>query len=142
MTVFVNLKHQIAQIAEHFHICELYVFGSRAAEIAARVRGESPPSGPVSASDVDIGVQPEPGRKLPVQEKVRLAIALEDLLDVGRVDLVVIPEADPFLATDVIRGELLFCADPDEQAETELLILRRAGDLAYYKRMRMNSILS
>lgn len=63
-------------------------------------------------------------------------------MDVVRVDLVVIPEADPFLAAEVIRGELLYCSDPDDQAENELYILRRAGDLAHYKRERIQSILS
>jgi hypothetical protein len=76
------------------------------------------------------------------QERVRLALELEDLLGVGRVDLVVLPEADPFLALDVIRGEVLYCADPDAQAEHELYVLRRAGDLAHYARDRWQNILA
>jgi hypothetical protein len=68
---------------------------------------------------------------------VQLAVALEGLLDVPRVDLVVLPEGNPFLAVEVIRGELLCCADPDAQAEEELCILRRAGDLAPLKRERL-----
>jgi len=58
------------------------------------------------------------------------------------VDLVVLSEADPFLALDVIRGELLWCVDPDVQAEDELYILRRAGGLAPYARERCRLILS
>jgi hypothetical protein len=58
------------------------------------------------------------------------------------VDLVVLPEADPFLALDVIRGELLTCADADAQAEDELYVLRRAGDLARFARERWRLILS
>jgi predicted nucleotidyltransferase len=95
-----------------------------------------------SDSDVDIGVQPAPGRHLTAQERVRLTIELEDLLNVKRVDVVVVPEADPFLALDVIRGELLYCLDADAQAEDELYILRRAADLAHYARDRWQHLLT
>lgn len=46
-------------------------------------------------SDVDIGVCPLPGHQLSVHDKVRLAMALEDLLGVSRVDLVVLPSVAP-----------------------------------------------
>jgi hypothetical protein len=51
---------------------------------------------------------------------VRLANELEDLFEVSRVDLVMLPEADSFMALDIIRGEVLYCTDADEQAEYEL----------------------
>jgi len=132
---------QLSKIAERFALSEVYAFGSRAAEMASRVRGERVERAKPE-SDVDIGVRPEAGRKLSVREKVELAIALEDLFQVPRADLVVIPEADPFLALDIIRGELLYCRDQDEQAEFELYVLRRAGDLAYYEREKRSLILS
>jgi hypothetical protein len=37
----------------------------------------------------------------------RLAAAIEHLLGVARVDLVILKEADPYLALDVVPGELL-----------------------------------
>jgi uncharacterized protein len=131
---------KLNELALCFRISEIYAFGSRAGEIAARVRGESIAPG-FPGSDVDIGVQPEPGRYLSVQEKVKLAIELEDLLDAPRVDLAVIPEVDPFLASEIIRGELLYCQDRDKQAENELYILARAGDLSRYERERLDEIL-
>jgi len=76
-----------------------------------------------------------------VQQKVRLAIALEDLFDVGRVDLVCLPEADPFLAANVVRGERLYARDEYEADEYDLYVLRRAGDLAPLERERMALIL-
>jgi predicted nucleotidyltransferase len=136
-----SIEEQLREIAGQYKIAAFYVFGSRAAEIASRVYGqEVSPQHP--DSDVDIGVQPEPGQRLSAQERVRLAMALEDLLGVNRVDLVVLPEADPFLAVDIIRGELLYCADADAQAEDELYVLRRAGDLAPYARARWEQILA
>jgi predicted nucleotidyltransferase len=126
------LEQEMSAIAERYGLTIVYAFGSRAPEIAARLHGQ----GVIAEfpnSDVDIAVQPERGHHLNVQERVRLATALEDLFGVSRVDLVILPEANAFLAVDVIRGELLFCNDLDSQAEDELYISRRAGDLAHFE---------
>jgi len=131
-----NLQLELKAIGRRYKITALYVFGSRAEEIAGRVRGQAV-SSQYPGSDVDIGVQPATGLRLSAQDRVRLSIELEDLLGVNRVDLVVLPEADPFLALDIIRGELLYCADADAQAEDELYVLRRAGDLAPLERERL-----
>jgi predicted nucleotidyltransferase len=136
-----SIAESLERVAREYGVVALYAFGSRGDEIAARVRGKPVPPGP-PASDVDIAVQIERGRGLSGRERVTLTIALEDLLEVGRVDLVVLAEADPFLALDVIRGELLYCADPDHQAEDELYVLRRAGDLARYARERQDLVLA
>lgn len=55
--------------------------------MASRVRGERAGTAKPE-SDVDIGVRPEAGRRLSVREKVELAIALEDLFQAPRADLV------------------------------------------------------
>lgn len=136
-----SLEDQLKLLCPRYGITALYLFGSRAREIVGRMSGRVIP--PENAeSDVDIGVQPVFGRRLTARERVQLTIELEDLLGVGRVDLVVLPEADPFLALDVIRGEVLYCADPDAQAEDELYVLRRAGDLAHFARERWQHLLS
>ena len=75
------------------------------------------------------------------ERRVDFAIAMEDLLGARRVDLVPLHEADPFLALDAIRGELVYTADPEAQARHELYILRRAADLAPLKRERIRMIL-
>jgi len=134
------LEAQIKAIGDRYGLVALYAFGSRASEVAGLVRGQLGIR-EHSSSDLDIGVQPEPGKRLSAQEKVRLAAELEDLFGVNRVDLIVLPEADPFLALDVIRGELIYCSDDDEQPEYELYVLRRAGDLAPYARERWGQIL-
>jgi hypothetical protein len=72
---------------------------------------------------------------------VDLMQALEDLLGVARVDLVILPEADPFLAADVVRGERLCAQDAYQADEYDLYVLRRAGDLAPLERERMALIL-
>lgn len=136
----VDLHPSLEEIGRRYNLEAIYVFGSRAEEIAGRVRGQSVlPRYPTS--DVDIGVKPASGCRLSVHEQVHLAIELEDLLDVSRVDLVVLPEAGPFLAVEVIRGELLYCVDPDALAEYELYVLRRAGDLLPYACARYQALL-
>ena len=125
----------LRDMLRRYQLTAVYVFGSRAAEIAARVAGASPqagaePSADHPHSDVDIGVQPKRGTRLSAEQRVRLTLELEDLFAVSRVDLVVLSEANAPLAAEVVRGELLLCADPDEEAESQLYYLRRAGDLA------------
>lgn len=137
------LEHEVNRICHEFGLAELYVFGSRANEIAARVRGEAIETAEhLSKSDVDTGVRPLPARLLDVDSLVGLADELERCLSVPRVDVVLLPTASPFLALDIVRGELLFCADHDAQAEHELYILRRAGDLAHFQRLRQELALS
>lgn len=132
---------QLKALGTRYEISAVYAFGSRATETARCIRGQTV-SPEFPESDIDIGVQPAPDRRLTAQERVRLAVELEELLGAKRVDLVVLPEADPFLALEVIRGELLYCADADAQAEEELYVLRRAGDLARFARERWRLILS
>lgn len=135
-----EIESTLTSIATRYDIVALYAFGSRAVEIAAFVRGQKV-SFRGSDSDVDIGAQLKPGRYLSAKERVQLGIQLEDVLDVNRVDLVILSDADPFLALEIVRGELLYCADADAQAEYELYVLRRAGDLAFYARQRWRQLL-
>lgn len=52
---------------------------------------------------MDIGVRPLHNVRMTAKDRVKLAVALEDLLDVDRFDLVFLPEADPFLALHIIK---------------------------------------
>jgi predicted nucleotidyltransferase len=131
---------KLQKIADLFSISELYVFGSRADEVASCVSGRAARTEHPDA-DIDVGVYTILGKRLSVKEKVQLTIELEDLFQVPRVDLVVISEAPLFLGLEVIKGKLLYCKDPDKQAEHELLIMRQAGDVAYYENERRQDIL-
>ncbi len=135
-----NLRESLAAICRQFEVDALYVFGSRAAEVYACVQSSG--SLASSASDVDVGALPMSVRLSDPRERVRLAMALEDLLGTTRVDLVMLPEADPYLALDVVSGELFYCADAVRQAEYELYVLRRAGDLAPFERERRALLLT
>ena len=91
---------------------------------------------------MDIAVRPHRSVSLAPGDRVELTLALEQALRVSTVDLLVLPEAGPFLALAAIRGNLLFCVDPVDQAEYELYVLRRAGDLAPLERDRQDIVLN
>jgi uncharacterized protein len=124
-----GLQRGLEELAGDYALLAVYAFGSRADEVAARLTGDPAPAAH-HASDVDVGVEPRRGRTLSAQDRVRIMQRLEALLRVDRVDLVILPEADAFLAADVVRGELLLTADLDAEAEVQLYYLRRAADLA------------
>jgi predicted nucleotidyltransferase len=130
----------LADLAERFGLDAIYLFGSRAKEISAFLRGERMLD-PARHSDVDVGVMPAPGQQLTVRDKVRLAIALEDMWDVDRVDLIVLPQASPFLAVDIVAGERVYTRDAYTMDEYELYVLRRAGDLEPFERERRRRLL-
>jgi len=136
----------LRDMLRRYRLTAVYVFGSRAAEIAARATDGPARSGGAAPadhpdSDVDIGVQPTRGTRLSAEQRVRLALEIEDLFAVARVDLVVLSEANAPLAAEVVRGELLLCADPDEEAESQLYFLRRAGDLAPFYSEQLRDLL-
>ncbi|HXO18290.1 MAG TPA: nucleotidyltransferase domain-containing protein [Thermoanaerobaculia bacterium] len=102
-------------------ILALYLFGSR----ARQEEGEH--------SDVDVALLFR--EREPLRELLLLEDDLERQLGMP-VDLVDAGRASAFLALDVIRGERIYCTDPDRCAEFELYVMRRAGDLAPFERER------
>lgn len=133
-----QIKEAIENLCKEFGISILYVFGSRSKEVVQFLAGKT--ELPRKDSDVDIGVKPFPAKKLTEKEKVLLTIRLEEILGVDRVDLVLLPEVDPFLAAEIIRGERLYQRDKVEADEYELYILRRAGDQIHLEKERQRLI--
>jgi uncharacterized protein len=133
-----NPEKELVRLCEQYALDSLYAFGSRGQSAAHFIQLGTPM--PASESDLDIGVLPR--NPLSVHQKVELAIALETLFNVPRVDLVTLPEADPFLAANIIRGERLYARDTYQSDEYELYILRRAGDLSPLERERMAIVMA
>lgn len=131
---------ELAAIARRFGLADIYVFGSRADEISSGQTHHDATGG--AESDVDVAVRPAGRHTVSPEDRVELTLALERMLGVFRVDLVVLAEAGAFLALAAVRGNLLFCADAVDQAEYELFVLRRAGDLAHLERERQRIVLS
>ncbi len=130
------LRSRLADFCRAHSIEILYAFGSRAR--AALDSLDDVRSGFESAgSDLDIGAKVSVDSRVDVREKAVIAVGLEDLFGVSRVDLVLLHEADPFLAANVIRGERLYSVDAHAADEYELYVLRRAGDCAPLERERL-----
>lgn len=130
---------KIIEICKRFSIELIYAFGSRQMELKRYVEG----TGPIDrsdSSDFDIGIKAEVLSSLSARDKSEITIALEDLYKISRVDLVVINEANPFLAANIIRGERIYCRYEHNADEYELYILRRAGDLVPLERQRLKII--
>ena len=134
-------KENLNEIAVKFDLDIIYTFGSHAKEVLEWIEGKVSTFSVAPLSDVDIGVKTSLKIGFSVKEKVNLALALEDLFAVNRVDLVVIPETDPFLAANIIRGERIYSKDEHEADEYDLYILRRAGDLVPLERERIDLIM-
>lgn len=133
-----EIKKEIKNIASQYGLQIIYAFGSRAKEALDLVEGriERFSNKP---SDLDIGLKPE--KPLTVEEKVKIAIFFEDLFEVARVDLIVLPEAPIFLALEIVTGEILYMQDSTYEAEYQLYIMRQAGDLLPYEQMKQRRIM-
>jgi len=136
-----SIIETLSRLAREYRVQIFYAFGSRAAEIRAAV-DETGTLDPANAADIDVAVKLFRDEMLSIREKAELAIELEDLFGTGRVDLVLLADADPFLAANIIRGERLFCRDEHAADVYELYVLRRAGDLAPFERERIESVLN
>lgn len=132
-------EKKLAEFCRQFGIVILYVFGSRAKEVQAWLADETfaLAQGP---SDVDVAVKYAAGTEPKAMEKVRLMLALEDFLGVDRVDLVVLEEANPFLAANATRGERLFADSEYAADEYELYVWRREADLWSLQQERLHMI--
>jgi predicted nucleotidyltransferase len=128
----------IEQLCQKYQVKALYVFGSRSAEALYALQDDAYELKHLQ-SDLDIGILPHVPFSL--DNKVSLTVELEELFNVSRVDLVVLQEADAFLAANIIRGERLYAKDSYLADEYDLFVLRRAGDLAALERERMAMIL-
>ncbi len=132
-------EQRLVEICRQFDVVILYVFGSRAKEVQAWLADEAATLAP-GPSDVDVAVKYVTGTNPGPMEKVALMLALEDFFHVSRVDLIVLEEANAFLAADATRGERLF-ADSDYAAnEYELYIWRREADLWPLQQHRLQMI--
>ncbi|NWG04857.1 MAG: nucleotidyltransferase domain-containing protein [Syntrophaceae bacterium] len=133
-----NIKEEIRNIASQYGLQIIYAFGSRAKEALDLVEGRIEQFSP-KPSDLDIGIKPE--KPLTVEGKVKIVIFFEDLFDVFRVDLIVLPEAPVFLAFEIVTGEILYMQDSTYEAEYQLHIMRMAADLLPYERMKQRMIM-
>ncbi len=108
-------------------VVSAYLFGSHARGSAHR------------QSDIDVGVllprEVFPSAKGRFDERVRLSAALVDALDCNDVDVVVLNDAPPVFARNVVTsGTRVFCIDSDADRDFVRDTQLRAADLAPFLR--------
>jgi len=133
-----SVKEKIRSLAKAYRLRIIYTFGSRAQEAKKMTEGRRKALAS-STSDLDVGILPRD--RLSVEEKVRIGLSLEDIFGVGRADVVVLSEAPPFLALDIVQGEILYAEDPDFEAEYQIHVMRVASDLLPFEREKRAMIL-
>jgi predicted nucleotidyltransferase len=133
-----SVQEKIKSLAREYRLLVIYTFGSRAREAKKMAEG-SRKALVSSLSDLDTGILP--AGRLSVEEKVRIGLSLEDIFGVLRVDVVVLSEAPPFLAFEIVQGEILYAEDPDFEAEYQLHVMRVASDLLPFEREKRAMIL-
>ena len=107
-------------------VCALYAFGSRVDGTARR------------DSDLDVGVL------YASRQPTEKTLALEEALHRAsgkKVDLVDAARATPFLALVVVRGDRIYVRREVEADLFDLYVLRRAGDLLPFERVRRAMLL-
>lgn len=128
----------LEQLCRKYRVKAFYVFGSRGADMLHFLQDDFSQL-PPSQSDLDIGALTH--SPFSIENKVNLALELENIFTAPNVDLFVLQEVDAFLAANIIRGERVYAEDDYLADEYELFVLRRAGDLAELERQRMAMIL-
>jgi len=128
---------KIEQLCRKYQVKALYGFGSRSAEMLQALQDDAYGVQPLQ-SDLDIGALTH--TPFSVDDKVSLTLELEELFNVPRVDLVILQEADAFLAANVIRGERIYSEDSYLADEYDLFVLGYVGELIEIKRNLMNEV--
>lgn len=122
--------NELHEICREFELLSVYLFGSRADDGLRLLRGE-----PVSAkgSDLDVGVF-SASRHVEARLLGELQIALEELFEPLRVDLVPLDRVDPLFQFRAIDGHRIATSDSTATDERELEVMRRAADLLPFQR--------
>jgi predicted nucleotidyltransferase len=121
---------RLRQICRDFKLLSVYLFGSRADDGLRLLQG-----GPVFAkgSDLDVGVF-FLARRIDVRLLGELQIALEEVFEPLRVDLVPLDRVDPLFQFRAIDGHRVATSDSTATDERELEVMRRAADLLPFQR--------
>ena len=122
--------NELLEICREFELLSVYLFGSRADDGLRLLRGE-----PVSAkgSDLDVGVF-SMSRNPDVDRLGELQVALEEVFDPLRVDLVPLDHVDPLFQFRAIDGHRIATTNSTATDERELEVMRRAADLLPFQR--------
>ena len=118
-------EERLEEICERFGLLAIYLFGSRADDGLCVLRGQAASRG---GSDLDVGVvflreDSDPLALLDLQ------VALEDVFEPLRLDLVPLQRLDALFAFAAIDGHRVAATDPNRADYYELGVMRQAAEL-------------
>ncbi len=116
---------RLRQICRDFKLLSVYLFGSRADDGLRLLQGAQVSS---EGSDLDVGVFAV-SRNLDVVRLGELQVALDEVFEPLRVDLVPLDRVDPLFQFRAIDGHRVATSDSTATDERELEVMRRAADL-------------
>ncbi len=138
-------RKNLNSLCEASGVSLVYLYGSRAAEGAAFIKGsdETDPGGDILA-DLDVGVvmqAPLP----PASERHRLYSSLsngmQDCFRSFRVDLVFLQERHSVFQYEALQGICIYQSSDEQRSEYEMMVLRRAADFRPVLNMYLREIL-
>ena len=123
---------QLRQLFATYGVVLAYLFGSQA-------EGKA---GPISDVDIAVLLGPQVDRERWFQVQLDLIGELTSLFHRNDVDVVILNEATPVLAYEVVRsGQVLYEAEPGTRVDYEVTALRRYADTEPLRRLQDRRLL-
>ncbi|HDO22076.1 MAG TPA: nucleotidyltransferase domain-containing protein [Nitrospirae bacterium] len=129
----------IKNIAERYGITMVYLFGSRTDEGSRFLKGEDVRPGALSDLDVAVAFEKPPSETMRVYGLLYKEIS--KLFDPFEIDLLFMHEHDAIFQYEIIKGVRIFEKDTDSADEFEEIIMKRAEDLIFKKRLLNREIM-
>lgn len=130
---------EIRNIADKYGIALIYIFGSQAENGANYLKGIDVDAGDLS--DLDLAVSFEKIPSCPMKLYGTLYRELSEVLEPFDIDLVFMHEVEILFQYEIIKGIRIFEKDESLADEFEEMIMKRAEDLAFKKRILNREIL-
>jgi predicted nucleotidyltransferase len=130
---------EVRNIAERYRIAVIYLFGSQSEKGTKYLRGDSPNVEKLSDLDAAVCFINIPSD--PMKIYGALYKELSEVFEPFNIDLVFMHEVDTLFQYEITKGIRIFAKDSSLADELEEMILKRAEDLAFKKRIMDREIL-
>ena len=130
---------EIKNIAEKYGITLIYLFGSQAEKAARYLEDAEIKTG--EFSDLDVAVAFETPPPCAIRIYGRLYKDLSEIFDPFSLDLIFIHEMDTLFQYAIIKGIRIYEKDEFSADEFEEMVMKKAEDLAFKKRILIKEIL-
>lgn len=131
--------YHIRNIAEKYGIVLIYLFGSQPENGARYLQGNNINAEDLSDLDLAVSFKSIPSR--PMKIYGALYVELSEIFEPFHIDLVFMHEVDVLFQYEIIKGKRIFEEDESLADELEEMVMKRAEDLAFKKRIMNREIL-